>query len=522
VTDIGTQHANEQGVAPETDLVLVGLGNYLSTATINEGIEKIFAYADQVGKPCVVSISLGGELGLHDGSDSNAKLIASLTQNGEKPGRVVLVSSSNAAANWQSIVHKLNDTTTELKTVLGAASFPSKEEPDKTVVYNANYCFYADDYQDFDIKLKVVNLETGALSDVSGQVLDNESGEVCDLQLDQLPEKTITGATAITYYLSCKSVPVRMKNPDCRLALVVKAKKAGQTIKMMCNGDDYAEPCFDAPNEEDEYNFKENGYTKGNGDIACNVMVCNDAVISVGSYITTTQWNDYNGSERQYAKSALTGNFQEIGEISDFSSYCIDDNGKPRPTVIAPGQGIFSAASNWDDSMFKVKIDDQDDQPGVPDADNEDKGSALENLIYYEEKNNRKNWYVLAQGTSMSCPHAAGIVALWMQAKPTLTSKEIQEIMKATCVNDEFTTNIDLIPSRNKVQAGFGKIDCLAGLQKILNITGIEAIEVGGHREATPSTMYSVDAPVYNMMGQRVDKNTRGFVIYKGRKYVNK
>jgi hypothetical protein len=34
--------------------------------------------------------------------------------------------------------------------------------------------------------------------------------------------------------------------------------------------------------------------------------------------------------------------------------------------------------------------------------------------------------------------------------------------------------------------------------------------------------MYSVDVPVYNMMGQRVDKNTRGLVIYKGRKYVNK
>ena len=34
--------------------------------------------------------------------------------------------------------------------------------------------------------------------------------------------------------------------------------------------------------------------------------------------------------------------------------------------------------------------------------------------------------------------------------------------------------------------------------------------------------MYSVDAPVYNMMGQRVNKNTRGLVIYKGRKYVIK
>jgi len=32
----------------------------------------------------------------------------------------------------------------------------------------------------------------------------------------------------------------------------------------------------------------------------------------------------------------------------------------------------------------------------------------------------------------------------------------------------------------------------------------------------------SVDAPVYNMMGQRVNKSQKGLVIYKGRKYVNK
>lgn len=86
----------------------------------------------------------------------------------------------------------------------------------------------------------------------------------------------------------------------------------------------------------------------------------------------------------------------------------------------------------------------------------------------------------------MSCPHTAGIVTLWMQAKPTLTVNEIKEVMKATCVNDDFTTNPARIPSHNKVQAGWGKIDCLAGLKKILNTTGIETIEVGGHREATP------------------------------------
>ena len=41
-----------------------------------------------------------------------------------------------------------------------------------------------------------------------------------------------------------------------------------------------------------------------------------------------------------------------------------------------------------------------------------------------------------------------------------------------------------------------------------------------GDRHATPATMYSVDAPVYNTMGQQVDKSHKGLVIYKGKKYL--
>ena len=131
--------------------------------------------------------------------------------------------------------------------------------------------------------------------------------------------------------------------------------------------------------------------------------------------------------------------------------------------------------------------------------------------------------YGFKSGTSMAAPAVAGIVALWMQANPQLTVKEIRDIIKTTSINDEWTTNIDKIPSHNKVQAGYGKSDRLAGLKNILGIsTGIETVGADGHREALSATMYSVDAPVYNMMGQRVDKSNRGLVIYKGRKYMNR
>ena len=505
-----------QGVAPEVDLVLCGLGPNMSTNNINDAIQRIFDYAASVNKPAVVSCSLGLCLGLHDGSDGTAQLIAELTENGNKPGRAVLISSGNSATNGQSIVKKMDNTTDELKTVLGAAAISTS--PEKKVSYNAIYGFYADNYKEFDVFLKVVNLKTGELSDVGDQVL-NLVGEPSDLKINKSDEWTVTGGTAIVYYMDCISNPVKMKDPDCRLAVVVKAKTAGQTIKMFCSNDENEEVCFDAPQKEGYYDFASYGYTKGNGDFTANVMACNPAVISVGAYISTTSWKNYKGITRSYTASTLTGKKQEVGEICDFSSYGIDDNGMPIPTLIGPGMGLISAGNNWDENFFKIN-NGADDQPGVPDEDNPQKW--LSYLISSIEKNDRTNWYILEQGTSMSTPHAAGIVALWMQANPQLTVNEIKEVLKETCRNDEFTTDVTKIPSGNLVQAGLGKIDALAGLKKILETTAIETIEAGGHREATPATMYSVDAPVYNMMGQRVEKNMRGLVIYKGKKYLNK
>ena len=503
-----------QGVAPEVDLVLCGLGLNMSSTNINDAIQRVFDYATSVDKPAVVSCSLGNIVGLHDGSNETAQLVASLTENGNKPGRAVVISAGNSGSNWQSLVKKLDNTTDELKTILGATTYAY--DPEKAVIYSSVYCLYADDYKDFDIQLKVVNLKTGELSDVGDQVL-TLNGEPCEPKLFRYDDLTVTGDLAVTYYL-INEEPFKMKDLDSRLALVVKAKTAGQTIKMACNSDHNEEPCFDAPNKPYYYDFASNGYTKGNSDFTGNIMICNDAVISVGAYVTTSSWTNYKGMSYKYNPSPVTGVEQVAGEISDFSSHCIDDNGKPRPTMIAPGMGLVSAGNNWDASYFKIYNAD-DDQPGVPDEGEPNK--EFETLISSVEKNGRQNWYVLEQGTSMSTPHAAGIIALWMQADPTLTTNNILEVLQATCRNDEFTTDATKIPSGNRVQAGLGKIDAVAGLQKILKTTAIETVEAGDHREGTPATMYRVDAPVYNMMGQRVNKNTRGLVIYKGKKYFN-
>ena len=53
--------------------------------------------------------------------------------------------------------------------------------------------------------------------------------------------------------------------------------------------------------------------------------------------------------------------------------------------------------------------------------------------------------------------------------RPLLTANEINDVIKQTSVKDQFT-EIGMIPSHNLAQAGYGKIDAMAGVKKILGI----------------------------------------------------
>lgn len=257
------------------DLILCGIGEELSNNNIIDCMKKIFEYADQVGKPAVISVSLGNPLGLHDGSEMVGTAIAKLTDNGTKPGRAVVVSSGNQREHYQSIVQKLSGADDELKSVLGARSFTS----DKLPRYRQGFIFYADDYKDFSIEIKLVNIATGAVEEWEKQMTDSD-GDVYRPKIEKNTDvPTAKGGKAVTYGFDVERRGT-LDDPNLRLALFVKPGSAGQTIKMVCDGDNNDEPCFDAPTEGG-YDFKTAGYTKGNGNLACNTSICNMACIFI-------------------------------------------------------------------------------------------------------------------------------------------------------------------------------------------------------------------------------------------------
>jgi subtilisin family serine protease len=65
-------------------------------------------------------------------------------------------------------------------------------------------------------------------------------------------------------------------------------------------------------------------------------------------------------------------------------------------------------------------------------------------------------WYTFYQGTSMACPHAAGVAALMLAVKPDLTPDEIEQMLKSTAY--------DLGPSGVDPQYGSGLVDAHAAV----------------------------------------------------------
>ena len=79
------------GMAPEADLIVVKTD--FTDSGIMQGVQYIEQQAANLGKPAVVNLSLGGQIGAHDGTGMLEMALDSLTG----PGKVVIVAAGNEA-----------------------------------------------------------------------------------------------------------------------------------------------------------------------------------------------------------------------------------------------------------------------------------------------------------------------------------------------------------------------------------------------------------------------------------------
>lgn len=484
---------DKQGMAPEADLMLCGLGYYLYDTYIISAITRMFDFAKEQEQPCVVNLSLGYSCFFHDGISS--EIVQCLKEyyktEEDKKGRIIVLASGNTAGYHSAIYTTLSEADSDgynLKTVLGEDHKVTYDGMEVNSYSSIENFFYNIDGSEFDVELKVVDTITGQVYTLDEKPLYT----TYYTKVSKIDKTSTTSYLNNKYYIEYDSYSTRLfHEPNLKLAYFVKGQ-AGKTFR-----------AIDGRITESSgyHSYGLPGYTDGGGNGAFNVDICCEEAIGVGVYYSATSYMDINGNIQQYRDES------QLDKIVHFSSWGTDDNGMNHPDVVAPGAGVCSAYNNYDADYI--------------DAKGEFRPEMSADLTDGVNLFGRNHYYGVKEGTSMAAPHAAGIIALWLQAKPDLTYDDVRALIKETSYNDEYTRNPELIPSHDVRQAGAGKIDALAGLEALTGAAGIDVVAAGEKREATPATMISLDAPVYNILGQRVSPKTKGIVIYKGKKYVN-
>lgn len=430
VTD---NHANATygGMAPGADLFLCGTQLY--DTYIMNSFQKACNYADTLGKPIVVSNSWGGSVYANDGN-TNMNDIFEQYFGDDNPNHICLFASGNEAGKSAGGVtggYYVTGTSTSanpLGTIIRTESYAEGYGYAYVNGILANAWTRATDATGIAVHGYIINKTTGAL--------------VYDMgTLQSTNYNAGSGVTwnANNYFGRSRNFTVYFDYSQAE----GKHQALIYTGNSMTSGTNYAlafevYPIGGSNSTVDIWggmysylagNVTTSGHTwtAGTDDMSATGECTNENVISVGSYVTRTR----SGSN-------------SVGQISDFSSYALASTGPKGvmfPWITAPGEDIISGYNHY--------VSSHDGTVSV---------------------SNSTAPYGLMSGTSMACPAAAGIVALWFQAAQEvgkdLTMSEVKNIMAQTAIHDQWTNGT------YSGRFGNGKINALGGIEYILNNYG--------------------------------------------------
>ena len=401
-----------KGVAPGATLMGIQASE-ANTASFHDadvihGIQFVFERAEALGLPAVVNLSIGTQLGPHDGTSSLATAISALT-GANKPGRVMVVSAGNDGGQD---IHALG--------------FPRLDGASRVVLQVPQYAASSARelahlevwYSGGDLALEVTSPGGRTIGPVS-------TGGLKEVLTDEGLVKVL-------------NAPGGSYPPNGRYKAAVIVEERGKTsvapgqwsLGLAGSAQRYdvylANPAILGP--------KGRPVLRGPVETGSTLASPGDArgVISVGAYSTRRMWTSAAG------KVAVT-TVQE-GQHAFFSSTGPTLDGRFLPDVAAPGEFIISALSLHANplsptSSFYV--------------------AAYPMVLWHEDQVRG-----LLRGTSQAAPHVAGVVALLLQRNPRLTIDQVRELLRVGARTDAVVGQGRAWSTR----WGFGKVDAARSL----------------------------------------------------------
>ena len=472
------------GMAPGAEIVLCSvsvLDGGMSAVEVTNCLRYIKSYADSVGRPCVISLSVSTPNGPRDGLDYLSKAVEQITG----PGYIFVISAGNDGSRL-AYAHKLATTSNPLNILY---KYKYSSSVDSTYYYsgiladiwarqlsqNLYYKFHVYDQTTKRIvwessqsssngKINLTDIgdyftcnpsrdTVGYIEVVSGDSYGKHHLEVEIYNLMNREFTTVNGMKCGRYAIGMSVYP----DHDGAMEIDAWACNSGSGLSsvggMVINAQD-----------EPVVNF----YSPPSDSCSIGTYAVGDSTISAGAFAAR---NSYYSMARG---RLVTDNSVTVGDIAYFSAYQAAGVGptqKALPTICAPGITVVAAGSRY--SYF-----------------------AHGNVNTVMQSDDGSYWGVMS-GTSMAAPTVAGIIALWLQANPRLSVADVKETLAATAAQDSFTNGANCCRFGPN-----GKIDALAGMNYILKRLNTKKGDVNGDGDIDVN---DVTALIGYILGQDYD-----------------
>lgn len=404
--------------ATTEDIALIDTADYdkYTFATDALGFKYIFDYAQSVGKPCVVSFSEGSEQDFYGYDVLYYAMLDSLLG----PGRILVASAGNNG-NVVNFIHKERGREragTFVQTSIDRMSLTAKADAP------------------FTLRTTIYNTEPMVIEIPTDEVLAREDSCYTDSVLIDDRMYYIT----LTAYPSCYIPTETCYDIELR-ALANLGSHKPLSVEFVGRDADI-----------EVYRNSGNLVTNPLAPELCDATVGRTIhspssaprVICVGATGYRTGITNYLGEYREF-------NQGNDGRRSSYSSIGPTFDGRIKPDVMAPGSNIISSYSSY-------YLE-----------NNPQAGDIRSDVEHFDFRGRTYSWNSNA-GTSMATPAVGGAIALWLQAKPTLTPEEAMDVIAHT------SSHYDESLSYPNNEYGYGQIDVYRGLLYILGIDGIEGL----------------------------------------------
>ena len=305
----GADHTKSYyGIAGEADIVLVSYDlndNSTDQVSLSDAMKYIYDYAESVGKPCVINMSLGTHIGPHDGTSTFDRIADNL----QGPGKLF----AGAAGNEGDLTLHIGKTFTSSDNTL--KSFIDFSSDD----YYSEIDIWGDPGKTFQITIDRYNTSTKQ-SEYTKTINISGSGSQ-----SVLLKGGISGTVDVYYEINANN-----NKPNAFISTQLTNIKSGYAVGITITATDGTVNAW-ADGYYSEFTSNGlSGWSNGNAQYSVGeIGGTGKKVISVGAYATRT------GS---YAR--------QEGIITEFSSLGPTADGRIKPDITAPGNQIISSYSS--------------------------------------------------------------------------------------------------------------------------------------------------------------------------------